>query len=108
MGEGKAILRGRRIIITGATRGIGRAIALEFSKESASLVLVGRDKAKLEEVRPSLPHSPSLLSLRNCSFTVSASIEIVCLSRWQVPAKRLEQRMSIACRYERTGSEHGL
>lgn len=40
---------GRSALITGASRGIGRAIALEFAAGGANLTLVGRDRAALEE-----------------------------------------------------------
>jgi 3-oxoacyl-[acyl-carrier protein] reductase len=36
-------------IITGASRGIGRAIAIELSKEGADLAIVGRDRSALDE-----------------------------------------------------------
>ena len=36
-------------LITGASRGIGRAIAVEFARHGANVVLVGRDVAALEE-----------------------------------------------------------
>lgn len=36
-------------LITGASRGIGRAIAQRLSSESASLILIGRNKKDLEE-----------------------------------------------------------
>lgn len=36
-------------IITGASRGIGRAIALKFAKEGMAVALVGRDKTALQE-----------------------------------------------------------
>ena len=36
-------------IVTGATRGIGRAIAVRFAQEGAHVVVVGRDKAKGRE-----------------------------------------------------------
>jgi 3-oxoacyl-[acyl-carrier protein] reductase len=36
-------------LVTGASRGIGRAIAVAFSREGADVVLVGRDRASLEE-----------------------------------------------------------
>jgi short-subunit dehydrogenase len=38
-------------VITGAGRGIGEAIAAAFSREGASLALVARTKAQLDEVR---------------------------------------------------------
>jgi len=36
-------------LITGASRGIGRAIAVEFARLGADVALVGRDRASLEE-----------------------------------------------------------
>ena len=41
-------LSGRRVIVTGASRGIGEAIALGFAREGARLLLVARDQAKLD------------------------------------------------------------
>lgn len=42
-------LRGRLALITGASRGLGKAMALELGREGASLALIGRDEAKLAE-----------------------------------------------------------
>lgn len=39
-------LHQKTFIITGATSGMGRAIALDFAKEGANLVLSGRDESK--------------------------------------------------------------
>jgi 3-oxoacyl-[acyl-carrier protein] reductase len=43
------ILAGKTALITGASRGIGRAIAVEFARGGAEVALVGRDVAALEE-----------------------------------------------------------
>jgi NAD(P)-dependent dehydrogenase (short-subunit alcohol dehydrogenase family) len=43
-------LAGRVALITGASRGIGKAVALRFAAERAHLVLVARSKGALEEV----------------------------------------------------------
>ncbi|HKB11246.1 MAG TPA: glucose 1-dehydrogenase [Vicinamibacterales bacterium] len=42
--------RGKSVVVTGATSGIGRATAEAFARESASIVLVGRNENVLKEV----------------------------------------------------------
>ena len=42
------------VVITGATEGIGRALAEEFAGDGHNLVLVGRDKAKLDRTAAEL------------------------------------------------------
>ena len=37
------MLTGKTAIVTGASRGIGRAIAVEFARSGADVALVGRD-----------------------------------------------------------------
>ncbi len=44
------LLKGRVILVTGATRGIGRVAALTFAAYGATVVLHGRDVAALERV----------------------------------------------------------
>ena len=43
-------LEGRGALVTGASSGIGRAIALELGRERARLAITGRRRANLEEV----------------------------------------------------------
>jgi NAD(P)-dependent dehydrogenase (short-subunit alcohol dehydrogenase family) len=42
--------RGKTVIVTGATSGIGRAAAEAFGREGAQLIVVGRDEKALAEV----------------------------------------------------------
>ena len=43
-------LKGKTVIVTGASSGIGKACALAFAKEGANVVLAARDMPKLEDV----------------------------------------------------------
>lgn len=43
-------LRGKVVVVTGASRGIGRELALGFAREGAELVLASRKQAALEAV----------------------------------------------------------
>jgi len=47
-------LRGRTCIVTGATRGLGGAIARRFYEEGGSLLLTGRDAGALQKLMESL------------------------------------------------------
>src|SRR5438309_24824 len=47
---GNMKVKGARVIITGASQGIGRAIALEFGRRGARLALAARSRPALEEL----------------------------------------------------------
>lgn len=49
--EGTARLKNQVVVVTGASRGIGRGIVRLFAKEGAKLVLVGRDEGLLKAAR---------------------------------------------------------
>jgi len=48
-------LRGKTVLLTGATGGLGRAIADSLARRSAALVLSSRKSAELDELARSLP-----------------------------------------------------
>ncbi|HSI28961.1 MAG: SDR family oxidoreductase [Methylophilus sp.] len=47
-------LKDKRILLTGATGGLGNALAIALANKGAVLSLVGRDEAKLENLKASL------------------------------------------------------
>ncbi|WP_426150149.1 SDR family NAD(P)-dependent oxidoreductase [Pseudomonas sp. DC3000-4b1] len=49
------------VIVTGAGSGIGAATTRRFAAEGARVILVGRDRAKLEQVAASLPQGQYLV-----------------------------------------------
>ena len=55
------VLSGRRILVTGASSGIGAHAASLFSKLGAHVILVGRDFHTLSSVFGKLSHKPSLI-----------------------------------------------
>ena len=63
-------LFGKSILITGASSGIGKAIALECSKMGASVIILGRDKKRLLET-----FSQLIPNINNKYFLVDISCE---------------------------------
>lgn len=46
---------GRWVVLTGASSGIGRAIAVELARRSARVLLIGRNETRLKETEAQLP-----------------------------------------------------
>lgn len=68
-------LAGRRCLITGASRGIGRAVAERFAAEGAELILVGRTQGALEEVDDAIRAAGGRASLVPGDLTEPGIIE---------------------------------
>ena len=48
-------LKGKTVVVTGATGGIGRAIVKHFLLEGCQVIIIGRDIEKLNHLQESLP-----------------------------------------------------
>ncbi len=55
------ILKGKNIVITGGSRGIGRAMAEKFLEEGAKVLITGRNQEHLKEAMESI-NNPSLIT----------------------------------------------
>src|ERR1700730_13457488 len=58
-----ADLKGKVVVVTGASMGIGEAIAKTFAQHNAAVVLLSRDAARVEAARNRIGHSERSLSL---------------------------------------------
>jgi short-subunit dehydrogenase len=68
---------GRTVLITGASSGIGAALARRFAQLGANLVLTARRRGKLEEVAASLPQPHGEVRLLECDVTEDGALERV-------------------------------
>jgi gluconate 5-dehydrogenase len=64
-------LTGRRALVTGSTRGIGAAIAAGLAGAGATVVLHGRDRARVDQAREQLRAQVPGADVRGCAFDVA-------------------------------------
>jgi 3-oxoacyl-[acyl-carrier protein] reductase len=67
-------LRGRRAIVTGGSKGLGRAIAAELLAEGAAVAICARDTAELDQTAAELSASGGITALP-CDVTDPAQVE---------------------------------
>jgi 3-oxoacyl-[acyl-carrier protein] reductase len=68
-------LEGRRAVVCGASKGIGRAIATTLAEMGAQLTLIARDEAALAAVAEALPGGRGRHAVRAVDFLDSAAVE---------------------------------
>lgn len=74
-----SILRGKRILVTGAASGIGQGAAAYFTSAGARVIVTDRDEDQLKDAWRGGPHVEALhldvTDERQCTEVVSASVE---------------------------------
>lgn len=59
----------KKIVITGATKGIGRAIAEKFAAEGFDLALCARNEADLQQLQSVIRHPSSVILIQPCDVS---------------------------------------
>lgn len=68
-------LQGKAALITGASRGLGKAMALALAQEGASIYLIARDLQKLEETRAAIESAGGAASVLVADVTNETEVE---------------------------------
>ena len=85
---------GKSVLVTGASGGIGAAVALKFAREGAAVALLGRNQDKLQAVtahiRRTVGASCAPLAPLACDLTVELDVERAVTEAVAVLNKRLD------------------
>ncbi|HEX3321326.1 MAG TPA: SDR family oxidoreductase [Terriglobales bacterium] len=70
-------LRGRTALVTGASRGIGFAIARALAQDGASLIITARDEDALDTAQRELERAGAKVFARACDVSDSYSVDLL-------------------------------
>jgi 3-oxoacyl-[acyl-carrier protein] reductase len=76
-GELTVDLKGQTALVTGASQGLGRAIAIAFGKSGANVACVARNAAKLKETVDAITAAGGRAEVFECDVTQGASVDEV-------------------------------
>ncbi|MGC6452511.1 MAG: SDR family NAD(P)-dependent oxidoreductase [Candidatus Puniceispirillaceae bacterium] len=79
-------LSGRLVLVTGATRGIGRAVAIAAARAGAELIITGRTIGALEEVDDDIQAAggtATIVQLNMTDYPAIPRLAAAIASRWQ-------------------------
>ena len=68
-------MQGQRALITGASRGIGKAIALAYAEQGASVVLTATREDSLQRVRQECEAAGAAATVLTCDVTEPQALE---------------------------------
>lgn len=85
-------LAGRRALVTGGAKGIGRAIAERLKRDGAELALIGRDAAALESVGAALGAAHAAADVTNAAVLTAA---IAKLGQFDILVNNAGQAISV-------------
>jgi len=72
---GRGGIRGKRVLVTGASSGIGRAVALKVAREGGIPLLVARSVDKLESLRAQIEADGGSARVYGCDLSQSVEID---------------------------------
>jgi len=79
------IALGEWVVVTGATDGIGKAMAVEYAKAGMSVVLISRTQAKLDAAEKVHSRSPRALPVAGC-WLLAAGCWLLAAGCWLLAA----------------------
>ncbi len=76
-------VRGRTVVVTGASSGIGRAAAVELARHGAVVIGISRTREKLEEVQQEIEARGGVFHVRPCDVSDPAASQALVESIWE-------------------------